>query len=121
MQYNERDCSPRIHICTFTVHGEGVRLQYRESHLQYQGRVCSTRRGSAVPRVTFAVQREGLQYQEGDIRIKRGCAVRKNRRYPEQAESRLQYQAGRIKKRAAHSENFLGGLVCMGDLAFRLQ
>ena len=28
---------------------------------------------------------------------------------------------GRIKKRAAHSENFLGGLVCMRNLAFRLQ
>ena len=28
---------------------------------------------------------------------------------------------GRIKKRAAHSENFLGGLVCTRDLAFRLQ
>ena len=27
----------------------------------------------------------------------------------------------RIKKRAAHSENFLGGLVCTGNLAFRLQ
>ena len=25
------------------------------------------------------------------------------------------------KKRAAHSENFLGGLVCTGNLAFRLQ
>ena len=30
-------------------------------------------------------------------------------------------QSGRIKKRAAHSENFLGGLVCSGNLAFRLQ
>ena len=29
---------------------------------------------------------------------------------------------GRIKTRAAaHSENFLGGLVCTGNLAFRLQ
>ena len=28
---------------------------------------------------------------------------------------------GRIKKRAAHSENFLGGLVCTRNLAFRLQ
>ena len=27
----------------------------------------------------------------------------------------------RIKKRAAHSENFLGGLVRTGNLAFRLQ
>ena len=27
----------------------------------------------------------------------------------------------RIKKRAAHSENFLGGQVCKGNLAFRLQ
>ena len=27
---------------------------------------------------------------------------------------------GRIKKRAAHSENFLGRLVCTGNLAFRL-
>ena len=25
-----------------------------------------------------------------------------------------------IKKRAAHSETFLGGLVCTGNLAFRL-
>ena len=29
--------------------------------------------------------------------------------------------SGRIKKRAAHSENFLGRLVCTGNLAFRLQ
>ena len=29
--------------------------------------------------------------------------------------------SGRIKKRAAHSENFLGGLVCTRNLAFRLQ
>ena len=28
---------------------------------------------------------------------------------------------GRIKKRAAHSENFLGGLVCTRNLSFRLQ
>ena len=27
---------------------------------------------------------------------------------------------GRIKKRAVHSENFLEGLVCTGNLAFRL-
>ena len=27
----------------------------------------------------------------------------------------------RIEKGAAHSENFLGGLVCTGNLAFRLQ
>ena len=31
------------------------------------------------------------------------------------------YLPGRIKKRAAHSENFLGGLVCTRNLAFRLQ
>ena len=30
-------------------------------------------------------------------------------------------EPGRIKKRAAHSENFLGGLVCTRNLAFRLQ
>ena len=30
-------------------------------------------------------------------------------------------QPGWIKKRAAHSEKFLGGLVCTGNLAFRLQ
>ena len=30
-------------------------------------------------------------------------------------------EPGRIKKRAAHSENFLGGMVCTGNLAFRLQ
>ena len=28
---------------------------------------------------------------------------------------------GRIKNRAAHSENFLGGLVWTGNLEFRLQ
>ena len=28
---------------------------------------------------------------------------------------------GRIKKRAAHSENVLGGLVCTRNLAFHLQ
>ena len=35
--------------------------------------------------------------------------------------SGISVQAERIKKRAAYSENFLGGLVCTGNLAFRLQ
>ena len=61
----------KSHICGMT---RGCVVQ-RESHPQYQGKVCRTRR------ITSAVTGEAVQYRKKARSMKNGCAVQESQMY----------------------------------------